>query len=123
VTQPDHERARKADLQQLETRLDGRFQAVNARFIAVDGRFATLGDRINDIGQNLAALDRSTTARCKEIDRTIDQALAQLDQVQADLAANIAQAHNDLRRIVILGFLGTVLSTAMLCLGMLVLTL
>jgi hypothetical protein len=43
----------------------------------------------------------------------------QLDQVQAGelLAARLHHTHRDLRRIVILGLLGTVVSTAALCLA------
>ena len=122
MNQPDNTRAAETDLQQLETRLDGRLQALSARFIGVDGRFATLGDRITDIGQ-IAALDRSTAACRDKIDRVIDQAQAQLDQAQTDLAGIVARAHNDLRRIVILGLLGTVLGVGLVCVTTIVLTL
>jgi hypothetical protein len=123
VTEPNTTPITEADVRQLETSTGARFQAVNARFLMVDGRFATLGDRLNDIGQELADLYRSTARRCVYTDRAIDNALARLDQIHTDLTAETLRMHRDLRRVVILGLLGTVVCTAGLCLGTLLLVL
>lgn len=123
MTDPTGEPVSGDEVRGLEARSDARFQAVNARFIAVDGRFAQLNDRINDILQKLQALDRSSEARCDAIDRRIDATRTNLEHVQAQLSGQIDHAYLDLRRIVILGLLGTTISTAMLCLGTIVLAL
>lgn len=122
MTQPDTTWATGIDLQELETRVDGRFQAVNARFIAVGGRFATLGDRLNGIIERLGAVDRSTTARCDKIDGIIDEAQAQLERVQADLTAAIDHAYRTFRRVLILGLLGITFTTGVLCVSIVLLT-
>lgn len=111
------------DLRQLEAGADERFNAVAARFVAIDSRFIALGQRVGGIEARLHELDRTSGRRCDEIDRRINAAQSMLDNVRLVLAAQIDQAHRDLRRVVLLGLIGTVFSTAMLCLGTIVLAL
>jgi hypothetical protein len=111
------------DLRQLESGADEQFNAVAARFVAIDSRFIALGHRVGAIEERLQQLDRTSERRCDEIDRRIDAAQSRLDNVRLVLAAQIDQAHRDLRQVVLLGLIGTVISTAMLCLGTVVLVL
>jgi tetrahydromethanopterin S-methyltransferase subunit G len=112
----------KTDLQQLEARIDARFQAVNARFISIDGRFAALDDRLDGIDQQVQVMERFG-ARFHSIDNRLDATRAQVEHVQQQLSTQIDQGRHDLGRIVLLGLLGTIVSTTGLCLGTLVLVL
>jgi hypothetical protein len=116
-----HDSATKDDLRQLEARIDARFQAVNARFIAVDGRFATMGDRVNEVEQQTQSLARRFEARFRSLDNRLDATRTQIDHVRLQLSSQIDHARRDLGRIVLLGLVGTTVSTAGLCLGTIVL--
>ena len=111
------------ELREFEVQVDERFKAVAARFVAVDGRFIALGERLDRIQQELQALERRSEARCKTIERRIEASHTQLDHVRTLLAARIDHARRNLGRIVLLGLLGTTVSTAMLCFATIVLTL
>jgi hypothetical protein len=111
----------KDDLRQLEARIDARFQAVNARFISVDSRFAAMGDRVNELDHQTQSLARRFEARFRSIDGRLDATRTQIDHVRLQLSSQIEHARRDLGRIVLLGLLGTTVSTAGLCLGTIVL--
>jgi hypothetical protein len=119
----DSEPATKAELSRLEDVIGARFDAVNGRFRATDDRFVEFDHGLDKLEQQLATLDRYAGARCDEIDRAIDRARTRLDRVHIDLSAEIEHTHRGLRQIVLLGLLGAVISTAVLCFGTLILVL
>jgi chromosome segregation ATPase len=118
----DNEPATPDDLNQLERRVDARFQAVNARFAGIDGRFATLGDQLGRIDHELQSLERRSDVRCASVDRRIDATRAQVEHVRSLITAQLDETHRGLRRIVLLGLLGTFVCTAAMCLLTIVLT-
>jgi hypothetical protein len=118
---PAHDPATRDDLRKLEARIDARFQAVNARFIAVDGRFATMGDRVKEVEEQTQTLARRFEHRFRSIDNRLDATRTQIDHVRLQLSSQIDTARRGLGRIVLLGLLGTTVSTAGLCLGTIVL--
>jgi DNA anti-recombination protein RmuC len=111
------------ELREFETQVDARFKAIAARFVMADERFIALGERLDSIQQELQALERRSEARCKTIERRIEASHTQLDHVRTLLASRIDHARRDLGRIVLLGLLGTTVSTAMVCLATIVLAL
>jgi hypothetical protein len=111
----------KDDLRQLEARIDARFQAVNARFVSVDGRFAAMGDKVTTIEQQTQSLVRRFESRFRSIDGRLDATRSQIDHVRMQLSSQIDNARKDLGKTVVLGLLGSTISTATLCLGTIVL--
>jgi len=111
------------ELRQLEARIDARFQAVNARFIAVDGRFVAVGDTVDDAMQAALDLFQKTDERLSRFDEAHDCERDRLEHIRTELSGVIEASRRDLARIVVLGLVGTVASTALLCIGILVLLL
>ena len=97
--------------------------AVMGLVAPASGRIDFLGERLDGIKQELQELERRSEARCKTIERRIETTQTQTDHVRALLAARIDHARRDLGRIVLLGLLGTTVSTALLCLGTILLAL
>lgn len=120
---PDNDPLTPDELREFEAQVDVRFKAIAARFVMADERFIALGERLDSIQQELQALERRSEARCKTIERRIEATQTQTDNVRILLAARIDQARRDLGRIVLLGLLGTTISTALVCLGTIVLAL
>jgi hypothetical protein len=118
---PAHDSPTKDDLRQLEARIDARFQAVNARFVSVDGRFAAMGSRVNQAEVQTQSLARRFEARFRSVDNRLDATRTQLDHVRMQLSSQIDHARRDVGRLVLLGLLGSTVSTAGLCLGTIVL--
>jgi hypothetical protein len=111
------------ELREFEAQVDVRFKAIAARFVMADERFIALGERLDKIHQELQALERRSEARCKTIERRIAATQTQTDHVRTLLASRIDHARRDLGRIVLLGMLGTTISTAAVCLATIVLAL
>jgi hypothetical protein len=120
---PDDNRLTGDELREFDAQIDVRFKAIAARFVLADERFIALGERLDRIQQELQALERRSEARCKTIERRIDATNAQTDHVRTLLAVQLDHARRDLGRIVLLGLIGTTVSTALLCLGTIVLVL
>ena len=62
-------------------------------------------------------MERASDAHGKAVERRIDATWAQTENAQAQLAAGIDAAHQDLTRVILLGLLGTAVTTAGLCLA------
>jgi hypothetical protein len=110
------------EMHQMEERVNARFQAVNARFVAVDGRFAQMGHRVGGIEEGVETIKRYEK-RFGSIDNRLDEARTHVDHLRLQLSSQIDHAKADMGRIVLLGLLGTVVCTAALCLGTIVLLL
>jgi septal ring factor EnvC (AmiA/AmiB activator) len=110
-------------LQVDDTRLDAQLQAVNAHLIEVDSRLAKIDRRVDDLDQRLDALTRRTEARFRTTDNRLDATRTHIDHVRLQLSSQIDHARRDLGRIVLMGLLGTTVSTAGLCLGTIILLL
>jgi hypothetical protein len=108
---------------EFEAQVDARFKTIASRFALADERFIALGERLDRIQQELQALERRSEARCKTIERRIEAVQTQTDHVRTLLAARIDHARRDLGRIVLLGLVGTTVSTAMVCFATIVLAL
>jgi hypothetical protein len=108
---PNHKGLSEVELREFEEEVSERFEAIADRY----------DDRLDRIEQQLQAWARSTAARCVAVDRQVDAARTDLEQVQVQLVAGIDVARRDLAQTVLLGLLGTIVSTAGLCLATLLL--
>lgn len=105
------------ELRDFEAQVDGRFQTIAARFVMADGRFLALGERLDRIQQELQTLERRSDARCKEIERRLKAVQVQTDHVSVQLASAIDAARRNLAQVLVLGMIGTVVSTALFCIA------
>jgi hypothetical protein len=119
----DNDSLTNDELRGFEAQVDVRFKAIADRFVMADERFIALDERLAGIEQELQALGRRSEARCKAIERRIEATQTQTEHVRTLLAARLDHARRDLARIVLLGLLGTTISTAALCLATIVLAL
>jgi hypothetical protein len=78
----------RAEVCQLEGRLDSRFQAINARFTTMDRRFTSFAGRLYEIEQRLSALSA-------QHNQHVCSAAARLDALEArvDRCVDVMQPH------------------------------
>jgi hypothetical protein len=107
----------REELRQLEARVDARFQAVSARFTTVDRRFAGMGERVEGLELNTRVLTEQFHAHCKTMDGRFDAVDARIDLVHDNLAIKLDRSDRRQGRNVLVGIAGSTFSTAMLCMG------
>jgi hypothetical protein len=103
------------ELSEFEAQLDARFKAVAARFVLADQRFITVGERLDRITAELQELERLSETRCKAIERRIEATRAQTDYVRIQIATGIDETRRAVAQVVLLGLLGAVVCTGLLC--------
>jgi uncharacterized protein involved in exopolysaccharide biosynthesis len=123
VAEHDDGEVTQDDLRQLEAALVARFWAFDERFADNDEQFAALDARIKDADRRVQSLERQTEARLRSAERQLDDARNGLERVRANLAGQIDHARRDLGRVLLLGLAGVVVSTAVLCIGTLLVVL
>ena len=81
--------ATKADLDALESRLDGRFAAMDGRFAAMDDKFAAMDDKFAAMDDKLTANERSMAERFAINERSMAERFTINERVTAErLTAN-----------------------------------
>ena len=112
------------DLRRLEARLDARLQEVNARLVLNDGRFAAMADRIHQTDRRVDSLSARIEPRLRSMERRFDAIDTRLDLTDARMVDTRDQLIGEMResrsqhaRTTLLGFAGTSVVTATLCLG------
>jgi hypothetical protein len=112
------------DLRRIESRLDARLQEVSARLVLNDGRFAAISDRVNQSDRRTDALSSRVDARLRTIDQRFDAIDLRFDASEKGMADTRDRLLDAIRisgqqhsRTTLLGFAGTMMITATLCLG------
>lgn len=112
------------DLRRLESRLDARLQEVSARLVLNDGRFAAISDRVTQSDRRSDALSSRVDARLRTIDERFDTIDHRLDASEIRMAETRDRLLDEIRtsrhqhsRTTLLGFAGSTVVTATLCLG------
>jgi CHASE3 domain sensor protein len=86
----------RAEVRQLEARIDSRFQAVNARFTMMDRRFTGMANRIDEAVPITRRLTERGASESKATDERCDGIDARIDRLQDQMAARATQAHRTL---------------------------
>ena len=92
--------ATKADLDALESRLDGRFAAMDGRFAAMDDKFAAMDDKLTANERSMAemfAINERVTAEGLTINErgTADRIVAAETRLHAELKSGLAELRAD----------------------------
>jgi hypothetical protein len=106
VATKDDIRLVRADLRNLEERIDGRFAKVDARFDRVDARFDRVDARFEQV-----------EARFEQVEARFDQVDARFDQVELKVQAMLHQSASELTRTLTFALLGALFTMTSLCLG------
>lgn len=117
------------DLRRIESRIDAQMQEVSARLVLHDGRFAAMTDRINQADRRADAMSARIDARFRTVDRRFDSVDDRLDRSDARLTDTRDTLLDEMRtsrhqhsRTTLLGFAGSTVVMATLCLGTVVIT-
>jgi hypothetical protein len=104
-------------------------QEVSARLVLHDGRFAAMTDRINQADRRADAMSARIDARFRTVDRRFDSVDDRLDRSDARLTDTRDTLLDEMRtsrhqhsRTTLLGFAGSTVVMATLCLGTVVIT-
>jgi len=115
---------RDDDLLRLESRIDARLQEVSARLVLHDGRFAAMTDRVNQADRRADTLSsridvqlRSIDHRFDAVDKRLDASEARMLDTRDQLLGEIRTSRDQHSRTTLLGFAGSTVVTATLCLG------
>ena len=113
--------ASRDDVRRFETRMEARFQEVNARLVLHDGRFAAAGDRINQSERRADALSARVDSRFRATDRRFDALDVRLEVLDArivewrnEAAALMAENRAAMVKATVWGVASTVLINALL---------
>lgn len=117
------------DLRRIESRIDAQMQEVSARLVLHDGRFAAMTDRINQADRRADAMAARFDARFRTIDRRFDtvddrfdRSDARLTDTRDTLVDEIRVGRHQQSRTTLLGFAGSTVVMATLCLSTVVIT-